>query len=249
MQPEIATTHEQAPQDAVPAHHVAAGHLLRLARAFSCVFWGILLGLLLFFNALRFHLWSFVPVPPYVVGVILVYVGAVLMYTTGKLTPRWSGRVRRLLVVLFLQVYFTPFVYWWQRQPTVNYYAVNLLGLLLSGLLVLLLTNQLAEEVALALHDPVFRVEAAVCGWAVILLLLLPFTAASVYAVAAAIRHGADLYSLLLFIGRKVPRGVGFVLILPFTMTMASAWKAKESCLRLLKTSYEQGGPQAFEEA
>jgi hypothetical protein len=227
----------QLPQGAedIPDITLSPSQLLRVARAFACIFWGIPLGLLLFFNALRFYFWSRIPLPPYVIGIVLVYIGTIYLYMAGRITPNWIKRVKRTLFVLFLHVYFAPFVYWWQRVPDNRFFTTNVLGLVFCSLWILLLINQLVGELARALGDRTFRVEASVCGWGVIVLLMVPFLLSVAYAFVAADRHEASLQGLLLFMYRNMPSWLTVLFLLPFTMTMACSWKAKESCLTRLK--------------
>lgn len=217
------------------ASAVAAIQLLRVARGFNCVFWGIPLTLLLFFNAIRFPFWAAMPLPPYVLGVLVIYGGLILLHAAGRLTPRWAGLLRAGFAALFLHIYFAPFVCWWQRLPHVPFFLVNVICLFLCTMWLLLVINRLAGELACALDDTGFCLETEICGWSLILLLLLPFLAVFLFSLQAALRHQSDLHAELFQLVRLVPRWALALCLVPFALSMAVAWKAKERCLRRLR--------------
>jgi hypothetical protein len=92
----------------------------------------------------------------------------------------------------------------------------------------LLLVNRLAEEVARVLGDTTFVAESRLCGWAVILLMVMPLMLYIAYAVQASARYSTHLYTEVAGLTREVPRWVHALFLLPFTLTMAISWKAQE---------------------
>lgn len=220
--------------DAASVRPPSPRELLRLARGFSCAFWGLLFSFFLLVQGSRFRMLLGIPLPPYVIGLLPLYVGVLLFHSAGGLAPEWTPRVRHVMGVLLLQAYLAPFMYWWQRRPTHAYFGVHFLAFLLSSVVLLTLLNRLAEALSRSLKDPVFRAEAGIAAWAVNLILLLPCVAAATYACVGAWRLKADPYTVLLYLYGRLSSRVVLLLLVPFAATLAVAWKAKEVCLRRL---------------
>jgi hypothetical protein len=222
---------------------LSSGVLIRAARGFSCIFWGIPLGLLLFSGALDVRVFPRLRMPAYVFGVFVIYCGLMFLQRTGPLSAHWARRVREAMFVLLIQVYLAPFVFWWKQMPHMPYYIANLLGLLLCTALGLFLVNLLAGELGRALHDRAFLVESRVSAWVSALFMLIPVLGSVLDSIHATLQFEAILNLDLAGSSFVLPRWVYALSLLPFTLTMAIAWKAKERCLLVLKTSYHVPAP------
>jgi hypothetical protein len=209
--------------------------LLRAARGFSCVFWAIPIGLLLFSGALDIRVFPRLRVPAYVLGVFLAYCGAIYLQRAGALTPLWIRRVRALLFVLLLKVYLAPFVYWWRNVPGNPYYVANVALLMLVTAAGLFTVNRLGEEIGRVIRDRVFGVEARVAAWVALLLSIMPLLVFLAYSFPPLLRSDALVYVELMGVPLSASKWTYLLALLPFTLTMAVAWKAKERCLHLLK--------------
>jgi hypothetical protein len=213
---------------------------MRIARGFTGIFWGMLLGLLLFSKALRLQ-WNHIPIPSYILGVLLVFAGMLSLHTVSSLPGSWRRHVRMALVVLLLHAYFAPFVYWWQQIPDVSYFMLNVMILLFCSMWLLLLLNQLVLELSRALENNSLRMEAELCGWSVVFLLLLPYVFFVVYPTVAALRHDSSVFFELAQLIQRLPRWLLILSLLPFTLTMAVCWKTKEYCLSRLQSTETSG--------
>jgi hypothetical protein len=231
---------EQSPDSstlkAVTSDAVTPHDLMRIARGFTAVFWGMLLGLLLFSNAVSLH-WNRVPIPSYTLGVVLVFIGMLTLHTVTPFTRSWRKHVRTSLFVLLLHIYFAPFVYWWHRMPDVSYFLLNVMTLLFCSVWLLLLLNQLVLELSHTLDNDSLRLEAELCGWSVVILLLIPYVFFVVYPLLAAMRHHSSVFVELVQLMQRLPRWVLVFSLLPFTLTLAVCWKTKEHCFRTLQKS------------
>ena len=212
--------------------------LIRATRGFSCIFWGIPLALLLFSGAGDLRVFPRLRMPAYVFGVFVIYCGLVYLQRTGPLSARWIQRVREAMFVLLLEVYLAPFVFWWKQMPQIPYYIANVLGLILCTTCGLFLINVLAGEIGRVLHDRTFLIESRISAWLCVAFMFIPVLGS----LLDSLRATLQLETLLnldftddLF---ELPRWIYALSLLPFTLTMAIAWKAKERCLSVLKTSY-----------
>ncbi len=234
MSTEAAEAGVPAP-DPVPALPVPIDAYARAMRGFSCVFWGIPLAILLFAGAIDVRLPFTARAPAYVFGVFLVYCGVVYFQRAPLPGARWHSLVRELLFVLLIEVYLSPFVFWWKHMPHVPYYVANLIILMLCTAWGLFILNQLAGEIARLLHDRLLLVEAQVSAWLALALMLAPTGYALIQSATAA-RH----FGIALAPGEAIAPRYGFgwlyaVGLVPFALTMMMAWKAKERCLRALQ--------------
>lgn len=206
--------------------------LLRIARGFSCFFWGLPLGLMLFSGALTLSVLRVFRLPAYVVGVVVAYCGVIFLQRTGALTRLWRRRVRAAALLLLVQVYLAPFLYWWREMPTQTYYMVNVVLLLLCAAWSVFTVNMLAAELARVLHDRVFRVESQLSAWISFAFMLVPALDTALISLALRGRTAGLVYAESSFALFNLPFWVSALVVLPFSLTMAVSWKAKESAIR-----------------
>lgn len=206
--------------------------LIRVARGFSCFFWGIPLSLLLFSGALDLRLFSFVRMPAYVLGIFVAYIGTVFFQRAGALSDLWTRRVRQLLFLLLVELYLAPFVYWWRQMPHVFYFAANMVALAICTTWGLFVVNRLAGEVCKLLRDSTFLTETQIAGWLAVGFMLTPLAYALYTAIRATLRPDGNFFFVL-----DLPLWIYALTLLPFTITMAVSWKIKERCLQVLKMS------------
>lgn len=209
--------------------------LLRLARGFSCIFWGIPLALLMFSGALDLRITPRLRIPAFIFGLVLVFAGILQLSRASDLTPRWARRIRHAQVALLILVYLSPFVYWWRAMPHVPYYGANMLAIVVVAMSGLLALNRLAEEAGRLFGDGTFMIEARLSGWLSVVFLLAPGAMAVIRSIlAAAPMENSRVWSLVL-VPYLMPRWMYALALLPFTMTMMMAWRAKELCLRAIR--------------
>ncbi len=211
--------------------------LTGMARGFSCLFWGLPISLLLFFGTLELRVLPRWRIPAYVLGVIIIFYGLLLLQRAGPLTVRWSRRLFTALILVLIQVYMVPFVYWWRQMPHVPYLIANMALLIICTTWVLFVINRLAGEIAKILHDVTFFMETQLSGWAAIIFILIP-AGYFIYQAVQRNYNDAGFISLSPFLWPiKTPDWFFISALLPFTLTMAIVWKAKEKCLTVLKSS------------
>ena len=217
---------------------IPVARLIRAAKGFSCLTWGIPLGLLLFASktvglrgVIQVNGFSQLRLPAYALAVVMIYLGMMHLYRAGAMTRSWGSYVHKGLFLSFLLMYFAPFFHWWDTRPYQTAYLVNVLLLLFSSIWLLYVTNQLAGLMGLALDDDTFYIEARLCGVAVILLMVLPYLGLIGYAVRGMIAHHSTLFAEMSQAPRALQAWMLALFLLPVPLTMASTWKAREICL------------------
>ena len=208
--------------------------LLRLARGLLCIFWGIPLSLLMFFGTMELRLASWLRVPAFVFGLVLVFCGVFQLGRVRTLTPRWARRTREAQFILLILVYLSPFVYWWRAMPHVPYYCANVLAIVVVAMWGFLAVNRLAAEIGAWFGEPAFVIEARLSGWLAVVFLLVPGTIAVLRTILATTSFENSGLATLVLVPYLVPRWMYALALLPFTMTMMMVWRAKELCLRAM---------------
>lgn len=215
--------------------------LLQIARGFSCSFWGIPLSLLLFFGAVDVDIMERVRLPAYILGVLLVYIGFIFLHRSKPVTRRWKTWAGQGLILSFILVYFSPFVYWWSHRPFTGFYVGNMLALVACATWLMFSVNRLAAEVGMALQDRTFAIEADLCGWSTVGLMMIPLlitTGLTLYYAGVA---QLDWITEWVSVQSEMPVWLYFFFLIPITLTMTSAWKAKECCIRAIASIQSPG--------
>ena len=200
--------------------------VLRLVAGFSRVTWGIPIMLLLFAKWLRIPI---IPIPSYVIGLILVFWGTAILLSARPINPRMDRKIEMAVLLSLLQLYFVPFLYWWSDHQGSLFFSVNILLLGIVTGVMLILLNQLAAEFAELCHDEFFKVESMLCAWmalglfATLLVLLLVYVGIHFFRADGFQLPRLRLYPWILA-----------VLVMPFTLTLASMWKCRRKCVELL---------------
>ena len=239
------STASSAPDAESAVRLVSSRQLVQMARGFSCSFWGIPISLLLFFGAVDVDVMEKVRLPAYILGVLLVYVGFILLHRSRPVSSRWKSWARQGLLLSFVLVYFSPFVYWWERLPFAPFYIANMLVLVICATWLLLSVNRLASEIGRALGDRTFALEADLCGWCTVCLLGLPILLSLGFTIHSTGLAELDWLTQWVTLNATLSRWVYIFILIPITLTMTSAWKAKESCMQAALTHQAgtDGGP------
>ena len=205
---------------------------LQLIRGFSWVLWGLPLTLLLFFGALQVEVLARLQLPSYALGVVILFTGMICLARSGQVTRAWQGWVRSGILLSFMMLYLAPFVFWWQRLPHVPFFGANMWILLFCTMLILVVANRLASELGGLYRDATFAVEARLCAWSVVVLMMLPFCIGIGYAYYTLKKYGIPMRATLGVAHREMPFWLHVFFLLPFTLTMTTVWKARERAMR-----------------
>ena len=204
-------------------HH----QVLRLSSGFSRVVFGIPVCGLGFSQHMNVPLPA---IPSFACGLILIFWGIGTLYTVRPVSATWDRKVTTAFALAMLQLYFIPFLYWWLAVPTVVFYAVNVLAMAITVTWLLIILNHLAAEFASLCQDDYFKVEALLCAWLTMGLLVTLFTGITGYLLVHYVHaDGASLPRIKLY-----PWLVA-VLIMPFTLTLTSMYKCWKKCGKLLE--------------
>ncbi len=224
-------------QDTPPNAAMTPARLLAVARGFSCLFWGIGLSVMLFTGFVRLGVFNVVSLSPHVIGAIVILVGALRLARSAAPIPKWPSRTRFLLAAAVLQLYLLPFLTWWRHAPAQKLYAVNVFLLLLATLWLLSLVNRLAGDVGEALGSGILRFEARLCELSAAFFILGPAFCLLFITLLNSLEADGGMYTMQIPIHYAWPLWTHVFFAVPFMLTMATAWEAKELCMRTIEES------------
>ena len=219
------------------ANPLTPARILCLAKGFSRIFWGVFLMVGLFLSQAGLEVFHGIRIPAYVLGAGLIGWGLWLLQSAGPARRSWQRRTRMALGLAFLVIYFAPFIAWWQAMPYENLFLVNVLGLLLTGMGILLLVNLLAAETFGLFEERGNRVESQVFAFGVVILMIAPFLIGLLFALVASMRYNAPFAEEIWLTINCVPIWLYVATTLPCSLTMVASWKAKAICYQRLRNS------------
>lgn len=212
----------------------------RLVRGLSALFWGLPLALVVCVQTAKTDwLRPFGCIPPVVVTGLLLYG----LWHAGQFQKQervWQNALDRAKLLALVNFGLSPFLYWWNRFPYQEFFAVMATLLGFCALIFLSHLNLVLLRLSAMLPDETLRQEARqftllnrvlllgalllATGYLILQqFALLAFTAERIF---LALEHGGPLVRGLLFLFPAV-----FLVLLPLAMTMALLWKTKEVIL------------------
>ncbi|MBI2440267.1 MAG: hypothetical protein HYV35_02735 [Lentisphaerae bacterium] len=219
---------------ALAANAVTPAQLLCLAKGFARIFWGVFLMIGLFLSQAVLEAFQGMRIPAYVAGACLIGSGVWLLHSTGPLSPRWQRHTRTALVLVALIIYFAPFVGWWYDRPQENFFLLNVLSLLLTGMGILLLVNLLTAETFRLFQERGSQIESQVFALGVVILMIAPFLIGLIFTFLASMRYHFLFAEEIWLTASRVPSWLYLATTLPCALTLIASWKAKAFCYQRL---------------
>jgi hypothetical protein len=209
----------------------------RLVRGLSALFWGLPISLVICVWTAMNPQWnkSFGVIPPLIATASLIY-GLWQLGGFQKQERVWRAALDRALILSLILCGLSPFLFWFSRMPSNEFFAVMVVVLGITTLTFLASLNLMLQRLGAMLPDEALRQE------------IKQFTALNLNLLAVGFVLGAACLALFYFqslpvwlvqIVRRFDRGDFFLLfllvvpfvLLPVAMTMALLWKTKEVIL------------------
>lgn len=95
------------------------------SRGFTRIIWGTTVILLYGLTLRDLQLGPQLRLPLYIPGSLLLFWGMITLLGQKELMPRWQRSIRLTIALIFLQIYFSPFVHWFLRAPQEEYLMLN----------------------------------------------------------------------------------------------------------------------------
>lgn len=211
--------------------------LSKLARGLSALFWALPATLIFSVLAARADWlpnWSLLAIVA--VQCLLVFG----LWQMGAFQPReraWQAALDRARLLALVDLGLSPFLFWSNRVPAMEFFAIAVLLLALSSLLFLINLNLVLQRLGTMLPDETLRQETrqfTAINRGLLLSLLLVLVGYYVCLHLPQLPTSLQLLAFLLESHANGPIGAwAFVvlLLLPVAMTMALIWKTKEVIL------------------
>lgn len=205
---------------------------LALVRGFSRVFWGLALAAALILSQTALEVFDSWRVPAYVFALLLECWGLLTLRSAGPVSPRWKWRLNLALALAFLGIYFFPFAGWWSDMPYVIYYTVNLGVLAAVAMGSLIISNIIAADYFASISRRADVIEARICAGTVAGLMAAPLLAGAIYSAVCAERYQTSFVDEFIEAFRSVPLWLCVVCTVPYSLTLAVLWKARDRSYR-----------------
>jgi hypothetical protein len=201
----------------------------RLVRGLSALFWGLPLGLIVCVYVAT-NEWI---QPMYIAGPVaitgLLFYGLHLLGDFQKQERIWRDALDRAKLLALVNLGFSPFIYWYNRLPMVQFYGMAVFLLMLTGLLFLYNLNHVLQRLAAMLPDETLRSETRIFGnlnisllGAIFLIFALFYLMRQFHELPAAVLNFLRVMELIRY------WLLVFLILLPLAMTMTLIWKIKE---------------------
>lgn len=204
----------------------------RVVRGLSALFWGLPLALVACVQTAQGDWFRPLGVlPPVVTTLVLVY-GLSLLGHFQKQERPWRNALNQARLLAMVNVSLSPFLFWWNKVPNEVFFQSVAQLMTLTGLLFVLLLNQVLRRLAAMLPDETLRVETGMftrlnCG-----LLSGTLALTAVYFLLERIDPAPGLIRYALAVSDQLGPWVPLLLVLvPVATTMALLWKTKEVIL------------------
>ena len=212
----------------------------RLVRGLSALFWGLPAALVVCVGTASAGWFGEYGIAPPVAATGLLFFGLWQLGSFQKQERPWRGALDRARFFALVNLWLSPFLYWWNRVPAQPFFDLVLQVLALSSLLFLMSLNRVLERLGAMLPDEGLRQETR------------HFTR-----INCGLLLATSLVAVAMFLPRWMPTPWQFVtnrlltpehdqawvflvrfllplavfLLLPLAMTMALVWKTKEAIL------------------
>lgn len=226
--------------DSVSPPAITPAQILRMAKGFSRIFWGIFLMISLFLGQAALEVFHGLRIPAYIAGAASIGWGVWFLQTAGPISRNWQRRAQMALILASLAVYFAPFTVWWKAMPYANLFLVNVLALLLTGMGILLLVNLLTADAFILFKERGNQIESQVFALGVVIMMIAPFIVGLISALVGTIHYESKFSEEIWLTVNRVPPWLYIAATLPCSLTLVAAWKAKALCYRQLWTSGAQ---------
>ncbi len=201
----------------------------RLVRGLSALFWGLPAALIVCVGTAKAGWFDIYGVMPPMVTTGLLVFGLWQLDAFQKQERPWRNALDRAKIFALISFGLSPFVFWWNHEPTVVLFSISVNVLALSSWFLLFNLSTVLLRLGAMLPDETLRHETRqFTSVNRILLLVLLLILASQAALARISHLPEQMANLVIWWERGVPWLVIFLGLLPLAMTMALIWKTKE---------------------
>lgn len=204
----------------------------RVVRGLSALFWGLPLALVACVQTAQGDWLRPLGVLPPVLTTLLLLYGLNLLRHFQPQERVWRNALHQARLLAIVNVGLSPFLFWWNKVPDERFFQSVVQLMTLTGLLFLLLLNQVLRRLAAMLPDETLRVETRMFTGLNRGLLAGTMALAATYFLMARLNPLPWLIRYALALLDQLGPWLPLLLVLvPVATTMALLWKTKEVIL------------------
>ena len=203
-------------------------HYITLVKGFSRLFWGLALTAVLFLSQVNLEFFSGFRVPAYFIGTAIHCWGLMTLRHAGKVSAGWRFCLGLAILLALAQIYFSPFVFWLKKMPYVYFFVGNVGALAAAVILSLYVINMIVADFFRSLSLKGERLEAQVYAGTVIIFMAVPLVVAVIFSGISAARYETMFLDELLEAVRRIPIWLYVIVTIPYSLTLAVLWKARD---------------------
>jgi hypothetical protein len=223
---------------------VPAADLGRLTMGLHFWFWGALLTVLALCESVTTFSVRLLDTTVMAAGCLGLFFGSRRLHQVQSLGDVWGRRTREALIAGGLLAYLCPFFLMWRRLPGNMYLLGHALAFLAILCFSLTLGCQVTALIGRAAGRRALVTQSILFGTLAVVVLFPPF-ALFAQVMILAVRDGRDPLNLLLFwLGRTQP-WLLLASLLPFGLTLALLWTAKDIVQQRLLATRENESASA----
>lgn len=206
--------------------------LRRLLRGLSALFWGMPLTLIVCVqSAVTDWLRPLGLIPP-VISTGLLYFGLHEMGFFQKQERVWIDSLDRTKLFALINFGLSPFIYWWNQFPYIQFYSQVIWFMVISGLLFLVSLNYLLQRLTAMLPDEMLRAETKLFTQMNLVLIASLMACVAIFQALSSINSLPAIVIQVLEVLFNTRRAwLTLMALLPLAMTMTLVWKTKEVVL------------------
>jgi len=201
---------------------------IALVKGFSRMFWGVALTAIFFLSQARLEIFSAIYLPVYFAGTALHCWGLLTLRKAGKVSGRWDFYLVLATLLTLLEIYFSPFVHWWQAMPYIPFFTFNVGALAMAVIISLYLTNIIIADFFRRFSLKGERLEARIYAVTVLVFMAAPLLVALVFSGVSALRYQTIFLDELVGTIHRVPIWLYVIVTIPYSLTLAVLWKARD---------------------
>lgn len=201
----------------------------QLVRGLSALFWGLPIAMVVCVQTAKGDWFRQFGVLPPLIATGLLFYGLSLLGHFQRQERIWRTALDRARILAFLNIGFSPFLYWWSQIQSNPFFLAIVTMMVFSGILFLLSLNPVLSRLTAMLPDETMRAETRLFTTVNRYLLLVTLGALAIYFTSRHFHNLPKVFLQLEFMVENSGLWLGlFLVLLPLAMTMALIWKIKE---------------------
>lgn len=204
----------------------------RLVRGLSALFWGLPIALILSVQTAKTDWLQPLGAVPPIIALGLLYYALTQIGHFQKQERVWRLALERAKIFGLINLFLSPFLYWWNRMPGNPFFTAIIELLVLTSLMYVFALNLLLRRLSAMLPDETLRIETRLFTK---INNYIVFALGLIFASVFVLRRFDEFPRVASYLLFMLDHGgiwlIMFMILLPIATTMTLVWKIKEVIL------------------